>query len=85
MLEFKLVRGHRLALFVEDQEPRAGGSLVNRTNEDLLNTAHIDYWLKDFENESTRELGERRLEESLEGELRGLESFSGEGGKRRAL
>lgn len=48
LLEFQLVRSHRLSLLVEDQEPRTGGSLVNGTNEDFVNTAHVGYRLKDL-------------------------------------
>ena len=42
LLELELVGGNRLALFIEDQEPGAGGALVNGAHEGLLYAAHFE-------------------------------------------
>ena len=40
--EFLLVKGNRLASLVENQEARAGGALVNATNEDSVEAIAVD-------------------------------------------
>ena len=37
------MRGNRFTLLVENQKPRAGSSLVDRTNEDFLCASHVEY------------------------------------------
>jgi hypothetical protein len=42
LFELELMGCNRLSCFIEDQEPGAGGSLVNGTNEGFLYAAHFE-------------------------------------------